>query len=211
MVTANPTAEATTSSARLTSFTAGVTVPSLPELGAAVGSSPELGYDARVIHLRVPGTLRYRDLAVRVVGAACKLVGTPDESTGPMRINSAWDNEVISAFGEAFNNTAIHAYDGRSKPGDVEIEVDVGPAAITIRLVDYGSGFVLDDVPTPDLDALPESGLGLFIMRSFMDEVTYQPGSPNVLSMTKYLDPARRQAQEPPEAFEDSSGGVSRQ
>ena len=81
-------------------------------------------YAGRVIHLRVPGTLRYRDLAVRVVGAACKLVGTPDDATGPIR-NTEWDNEVVSAFGEAFNNAAIHSYAGQ-KPGDVEIEVEVG-------------------------------------------------------------------------------------
>ena len=158
-----------------------------------------------MIHLRVPGTLRYRDLAVRVVGAACKLVGTPDESTGPIR-NTAWDNEVVSAFGEAFNNAAIHSYDGR-KPGDVVIEVDAGITAITIRLIDYGKSFSLDDVPVPDLEALPESGLGLYIIRSFMDEVKYVPGSPNVLSMTKYVDPARRQVREPSDRIQDSGGG----
>ena len=40
-------------------------------------------YHACVIHLRVPGTLRYRDLAVRVVGAACKLVGHAGRGDGP--------------------------------------------------------------------------------------------------------------------------------
>ncbi len=170
---------------------------------------PGVRYDGRVIHLRVPGSLRYRDLAVRVVGAACKLVGNSDETTGAIR-NTAWDNEVVSAFGEAFNNTAIHSYDGR-KAGDVEIEVDVGPAGITIRLIDYGNSFSMDDVPVPDLDALPESGLGLYIIRSFMDEVKYVPGSPNVLSMTKYLDPARRQVRQPSDRFQDSGGGDSRQ
>jgi serine/threonine-protein kinase RsbW len=168
-----------------------------------------LGYDAGVIHLRVPGTLRYRDLAVRVVGAACKLVGTDDETTGPVH-DSEWDNEVISAFGEAFNNAAIHSYIGR-KPGEVAIEVDTGTVGITIRLIDYGNSFSLDDVPVPDLEALPESGLGLYIIRSFMDEVKYVPGSPNVLSMTKYLDPARRPVRQPSDRFQDSGGGDSRQ
>ncbi len=165
-------------------------------------------YHGVVIHLRVPGTLRYRDLAVRVVGSACKLVGTPDETTGPIR-NTQWDNEVVSAFGEAFNNAAIHSYDG--KPGDVEIEVDAGVSAITIRLIDYGKSFAIEEVPQPDLDALPESGLGLYIIRSFMDEVKYVAGSPNVLSMTKYLDPARRQVRQPSDRLQDSGGGDSRQ
>ncbi len=159
--------------------------------------------------MRVPGALRYRDLAVRVVGAACKLAGMPDDATGPIR-NSEWDNEVVSAFGEAFNNTAIHSYAGR-RPGDVVIEVETGPTSITIRLIDFGNSFVLDDVPVPDLEALPESGLGLYIIRSFMDEVKYEAGPPNVLSMTKHLDPARRQVREPSDGFQDSGGGSSRQ
>jgi len=187
-------------------FTAGVTAKMIP----GIGSCPKVGYHVPVIHLRVPGTLRYRDLAVRVVGAACKLVGTPDEATGPLRINSQWDNEVISAFGEAFNNAAIHSYRG-GKPGDVEVEVDVGANHITIRLLDFGNSFNLAEVPLPDLEALPESGLGLYIIRSFMDDVKYLAGTPNVLSMTKYLDPARRPEKKPSDVFSDSSGGPSRQ
>jgi serine/threonine-protein kinase RsbW len=167
-------------------------------------------YHAPVIHLRVPGTLRYRDLAVRVVGAACKLVGTHDNDTGPFRLNSDWDNQVVSAFGEAFNNAAIHSYRD-NKPGDVEIEVDTGPTYITIRLIDFGTSFDPELVPQPDLDSLPESGLGLFIIRSFMDEVTYEAGSPNVLSMTKHLSPHNRPPRTPHDANYDSGGGSSRQ
>jgi serine/threonine-protein kinase RsbW len=166
-------------------------------------------YHAAVIHLRVPGSLRYRDLAVRVVGAACKLVGSSGADSGPIRFNNEFDHQVVSAFGEAFNNAAIHSYRGSS--GEVEIEVDVGLSHITIRMRDWGKSFVLDDVPMPDLEAMPESGLGLYIIRSFMDEVTYRPGSPNVLSMTKHLDPNSRPAHKPADAFEDSAGGKSRQ
>ncbi len=154
-----------------------------------------------MIHLRVPGSLRYRDLALRVVGAACKLVG----DGAAARRSGDWDNQVVSAFGEAFNNAAIHSYRGK-KPGDVEIEVDAAVSHITIRLLDYGNSFDLARVPDPDLDALPESGLGLYIMRSFMDEVSYQAGSPNVLSMTKRYT-SSRQVEQPPDGFPESSGG----
>ena len=33
----------------------------------------------------------------------------------------------------------------------------------------------------------PESGLGVFIMKSFMDRVEYTPGAPNVLKLTKLV------------------------
>jgi serine/threonine-protein kinase RsbW len=135
-----------------------------------------------VILLRVPGTLAYRDLAVRAVAAACKLV-RGDQGTDD------FDDHVISAFSEAFNNVALHAY---KKPpaGDLEVEIEVKPGQITIRMLDRGSGFDPSSVPTPDLDQLPETGLGVFIIHSFMDEVDYVNGVPNILTMTKRLHPA---------------------
>jgi serine/threonine-protein kinase RsbW len=137
-----------------------------------------------VIKLRVPGALKYRDLAVRAVGAACKLVGDGDPTGSPGESEREFIDQVVSAFGEAFNNTAIHSYAGRDI-GDVEIEIEIGDAHITIRVKDYGNSYDFSSVPTPDLDQLPESGMGLYIIRSFMDEVDYVPGAPNILSMTK--------------------------
>jgi serine/threonine-protein kinase RsbW len=136
-----------------------------------------------LIRLQIPGSLEFRDLAIRVVAAACKLVAGGDEEA-----RAAFDDQVISAFGEAFNNAAIHSYKGRPL-GAVEIEIEVAPAQITLRIADYGQSFDPTQVAEPDLDALPESGLGLFIMRSFMDSVFYTAGAPNVLSMTKHMQP----------------------
>ena len=64
---------------------------------------------------------------------------------------------------------------------------DGAPQGITLRICDYGKSFDPTQVAEPDLDSLPESGLGLFIMRSFMDTISYQAGAPNVLAMTKHL------------------------
>ena len=132
-----------------------------------------------MIRLKVPGALKYRDLAVRVVAAACKLVGDQDEGD-----QKSWSDQVVSAFGEAFNNTAIHSFEGRTA-GDVDIEIEIGRDYITIRVLDFGNSYDFTNVPLPDLDNLPESGMGIFIIRSFMDEVSYVAGAPNVLSMTK--------------------------
>lgn len=130
-----------------------------------------------MIRLVVPSRLEYRDLAIRMVASACKLVPDP---RGKLSI------EVVSAFGEALNNVILH---GGPHTGDIEIEVELGDDRLTVRLMDHGKSLDLQAVPAPDLDSLPESGLGVFIMRSFMDEVTYRAGKPNVLSMTKYFEP----------------------
>jgi serine/threonine-protein kinase RsbW len=129
--------------------------------------------------------LKYRDLAVRTVAAVCKLA-YEERGPGSRRPGANFDEEVVSAFGEAFNNIAIHGY--RNRPaGDVEIEMQLSLDRLTVRLIDYGNSFDPGTVPEPDLDLLPENGLGIFIIRSFMDAVAYTPGQPNVLSMTKYL------------------------
>ncbi len=140
-----------------------------------------------MIRLKLPSSMLYRDLAMRMVTSACKLVQASrvDRRTGRTRPDREFDDQVISAFGEAFNNAVLHSYGPGG--GDLEIEVELLADRMTIRLMEYGRTFDMAGVPEPDLDSLPESGLGLFIMRSCMDDVTYLPGKPNVLTMTKFL------------------------
>jgi serine/threonine-protein kinase RsbW len=131
-----------------------------------------------VILLRVPGTLEYRSLALRCVSEACKIAQRDDWE------GASLDAQTVSALGEAFNNVAIHAYADRP-PGDVIVEISWTREEMVLQLTDYGQSFDPDAVDLPDLDELPEGGMGLFIMRSFMDEVEYHAGPPNVLRMTK--------------------------
>jgi serine/threonine-protein kinase RsbW len=111
-----------------------------------------------------------------------------------------FEAQVVSAFSEAFNNIVLHGYDG-SAPGDIEVEIEPLPDGILIRIADTGTAFDPLDVPPPSLDRLPESGMGVFIIRSFMDAVQYVPGRPperrNVLSLFKRARGAEPQRMEP--------------
>jgi serine/threonine-protein kinase RsbW len=131
-----------------------------------------------VILLRVPGTLEYRNLALRAVSEACR-IAQHDEWEG-----ASLEAQTVSALGEAFNNIAIHSYAGRP-PGDVIVEISWTRDEIVMQITDEGASFDPEQVELPDLDALPEGGMGLFIIRSFMDEVDYQAGPPNVLRLVK--------------------------
>ena len=55
--------------------------------------------------------------------------------------------------------------------------------------MDMGLGYDPTAKTAPDLGSLPESNMGLFIMRSCMDEVSYErgnpPTAPNVLTLSK--------------------------
>jgi anti-anti-sigma factor len=74
--------------------------------------------------------------------------------------------------------------------GVVEIAVAARQDQLSVEMRDYGESYDPSATPAPDLNTLPESGLGVFIMRSFMDRVEYTPGAPNVLRLTKLVDKA---------------------
>ncbi|HVV50908.1 MAG TPA: ATP-binding protein [Polyangia bacterium] len=134
---------------------------------------------AALIRLQLLGILEHRDVALRAVSTACKLV-TP-RPQGP-----AWNEfqmQVVSAVGEAFNNIVLHGYANR-KEGSIDLRIQTRRGYIRIELRDWGSGFDPTGVPPPAFDTLPESGLGLFIMQSFM-EMAYRLGRPNLLTLSK--------------------------
>lgn len=143
-----------------------------------------------MIRLRVPGKLKYRDVVVRTIAAACKLVG-PDRvsqlgqrSPGDLDLADAFDSDVVSAFSEVFNNVVLHGY-SEGQEGDIEIDIEPAVDELVIRVRDVGRTFNIDEVPVPDLDALPEGGMGVFICRQLLDELDYQPGPPNVWTLRK--------------------------
>jgi serine/threonine-protein kinase RsbW len=139
-----------------------------------------------LIRMQMVGRLQHRDLVLRSVAAACKLVN--------VKTDNAWNDfrtQVVTAVGEAFNNVVLHSYEGQDE-GIVEIEIQTRPDEISVELRDWGASFDPESVPLPDFDALPESGLGIFIIRSLMD-IQYTPGKPNVLVLSKRLIGSREQ------------------
>ncbi len=137
-----------------------------------------------MIRLSVPGTLVYRDVAVRVVGSAARILRTNEPQTGS-DLADEFASQIVSAFGEAFNNLVIHGYRDMS-PGRVDIEARNVDGVFELELRDSGRAFdprSHQAVP----DELPEGGMGLFIIRSFVDEVRYAEGPPNVLTLVKRI------------------------
>jgi len=152
--------------------------------------------DVGTIRLTVPGRLEYRDVAVRAVAAACRLARgamgagwTPSEG---LDLSSDFDAKLVSAFSEIFNNIVLHSYGLRH--GDIETVMWVSKDGITLQMTDSGTPFHLEEVPEPALDTLPDHGLGIHIAKSFIDELSYEPGPPNVWRLTKYAIPASEQA-----------------
>jgi serine/threonine-protein kinase RsbW len=140
--------------------------------------------------LTVPGELRYRDLAVRTVAAACRLVGTARQadaapSSPSLDLHDRFDAELISAFSEIFNNIAIHAYESLS--GDVDIVIEPSSTGLVVTVTDRGTPFDPSLVPAPELDSLPEGGMGIHIARACVDQLDYTAGPPNVWRLAKLI------------------------
>lgn len=146
------------------------------------------------IRLTVPGMLRYRGIAVRVVAEAARLVSGSQHldanDTLAYDIRDPFDTAVVSAFAEIFNNVAIHAYRRRGG-GAIELAILPSDRELTIELKDHGAPFDIEEVPPlpSDLDesSLPEGGMGIHIAKTMLDEMTYEPGPPNLWRLFKRL------------------------
>jgi serine/threonine-protein kinase RsbW len=134
------------------------------------------------LFITVPSDLRYRDAVGALIQQICTRLRPEDKE--------ALGFQVVSAFNEAFNNLCRYAYLDYGR-GEIEILLEIHLDELVIELRDEGRVFDFDSVEMPDLMEMPESGLGIFIMRSFMTEVEYRPGTDgakNVLRMVRSLD-----------------------
>jgi serine/threonine-protein kinase RsbW len=124
---------------------------------------------------RLRASLDHRPLAIDLVSTLIDHVKTADRS---------FRHAMITAFGEAFNNIVLHGYRDRSD-GMLDVEAELSPDRMTLRLLDNGRAVDFGALPPPDLDTMPERGMGVFMIHALVDEVVYQAGTPNVLSLTK--------------------------
>ncbi|MEG0181666.1 MAG: ATP-binding protein [Terrisporobacter sp.] len=88
------------------------------------------------------------------------------------------------AISEACTNAIKHSLD------DVfTITFNILEHGLTIEIKDNGKGYDTSTITGPDLENLKESGMGLFIIESLMDDVTIesQEGKGTTIKITKYL------------------------
>ena len=82
-------------------------------------------------------------------------------------------DDIKVSIGEACTNVIKHGLnDGK---GSINIEYTLYDDKITISVKDTGTGFDLSKIKEPklesNLESLDDSGLGIFIIKSLMDEV----------------------------------------
>ena len=133
----------------------------------------------RVRRLTVRGRYENIPLITAFVAEAAEAAGLDEDAVFHCQM----------AVDEACTNVIEHAYGGEDI-GDIEITCLIEPGSCTIRIVDHGQPFDPDSVPPPrateDIGDLQPGGIGLHLMRKFMDEVSFDfsPGQ-NTLTMVK--------------------------
>ncbi|MEE2901788.1 MAG: ATP-binding protein [Myxococcota bacterium] len=116
---------------------------------------------------RVPARTSMRPAVSAFLSVICRELESARVFTTQMT------HQAVSAFTEGYNNVVEHAYSESANKGDISVEIIVNHDFLEIVLSDSGRTFDIENVPQPDLDALPEGGMGIFIMKQFMDSVTY--------------------------------------
>lgn len=84
---------------------------------------------------------------------------------------------LLVAVGEICNNVIKHAYAGEAgRP--IAIALRVLPDRFVIEVEDEGAPYDPRGYTPPDLEAVPESGMGLFLVRRSVDEVAFDTARP---------------------------------
>ena len=95
------------------------------------------------------------------------------------------------ALEEIFLNVVTHG-SPEGRQSSVQVSLALAEGGLTMTVEDDGPGFDPLSLPTPDvmagLNERPIGGLGVFLVREMMDEVTYcRVGECNQLKMTKRI------------------------
>jgi anti-sigma regulatory factor (Ser/Thr protein kinase) len=137
--------------------------------------------------LKIDGKLENLSVIADFIAIAMRQIGAEKEIF-----------EVQTAVDEACTNIIQHAYAG--KGGVIAISCQLQDNHIVITITDRGMPFDPGSVPPPDLEAdlnhRRVGGLGMYLMRKLMDDVSYEFDAEkgNKLTMRKMLPRMRRES-----------------
>ena len=130
------------------------------------------------IKLRVPCKPEYVSTIRLAISSLANTVGFDIEAIEDIKV----------AVSEACSNIVAHSTIGEEVLYEVDCAVGNGQIEISVR--DSGVGFDLEEYVEPDLDLPSENGLGVFLIRVLMDDVSIdtEEGSGTCIKMTKYVE-----------------------
>jgi serine/threonine-protein kinase RsbW len=132
--------------------------------------------------VRLPSQTDNLELIRTFIAGVARKVGFHDEDI----------NKIELAVDEACTNVIEHAYkDKENENIDVAIQIDY--QKFTVIVTDKGKRFTPADIEIPDMEQylaeLRVGGLGIYLMKTLMDEVHYHsdPDGKNRVRMVKHF------------------------
>lgn len=100
--------------------------------------------------------------------------------------------QIDVAIDELFGNIAHYAYDPKTGPATVRVEVEQDPLAVVITFIDNGKPYdpLAKEDPDISLSAGDREigGLGVFLVKKTMDQVIYEyKDGQNILKIKKNI------------------------
>ena len=104
---------------------------------------------------------------------------------------------LLLAVGELCANSIQHAYEGRGGQ-PITVSVRSSDNSVVIEVEDFGKPFDADRYESPNLEAVPESGYGIFLVKTIADSLSIDVARERGTrwTMVKYL-PGRLPAATP--------------
>ena len=111
-----------------------------------------------------------------------------EEKDCPLKVQMQLD----VAIDEIFGNIAYYAYGKGSGNATIQIEMEDNPPKITLTFIDQGIPYNPLENKDPDITLAIEDreigGLGIFLVKKTMDELSYEyADGQNILTMKKEL------------------------
>ena len=128
------------------------------------------------INLSIPNKPEYVSVIRLTVTAIANRMGFDIEKIEDIKV----------AVAEACTNAITH---GRNEIDNFNVEFSIEEEKLTIAVCDNGKGCATNCIKNPDLTLLNEGGLGVFIIKSLMDDVNINSdlGKGTTITMTKFL------------------------
>ncbi|SCY63111.1 ATP-binding protein [Alkaliphilus peptidifermentans] len=129
------------------------------------------------IKLSIPNKPEYVSVVRLTVAAIANRMGFDIEKIEDIKV----------AIAEACTNAITHGK--KDDQENFDIEFILKEKKLTMIVCDSGRGCITDEINIPDLNNLKEGGLGIFIIKSLMDEVEIASdiGKGTIIRMSKYM------------------------
>ena len=140
---------------------------------------------SRTIHVSVPATLEHKELVLQATNLAARASREEPERVLENACEPAdpFAVELVSALSALVNNITVQ--DHADDAGTMEFTFTSAAGYVGVEIRESGASFDVGLVTSPALEARPECGKGLSSVRSFIDELCYEPAT-NVWSLVKY-------------------------